>query len=254
MNSNNAGELEILQLNENLAETEFQAGLPPNLRHINNLIFYVNSGQFFSLKRQSIGSAGKLLGKRIFDLVFSSMVILVVFPWLFPIIAIAIKFSSKGPVIFKQLRSGKDNKPFVCYKFRTMRVNPMSDQLQATENDPRITSVGKYLRITSLDELPQFINVLLGDMSVVGPRPHMLSHTEKYAREIGNFMMRHYEKPGITGLAQVKGCRGETRDTSQMARRVRWDLWYIEKRSFIFDLKIIILTITAMLKGDINGA
>jgi lipopolysaccharide/colanic/teichoic acid biosynthesis glycosyltransferase len=192
--------------------------------------------------------------KRAFDLAFSLVVILAVFPWLFPLIALFIKLSSKGQVFFKQLRSGKGNRPFLCYKFRTMRLNSLSDKLQATKNDSRITPIGRFLRNTSMDELPQFFNVFLGNMSVVGPRPHMLLHTEKYSKEINKYMARHFVKQGITGLAQVHGCRGETTDKSMMDKRIQWDLRYIENWSFYSDLKIIFLTLTEMLRGKIKGA
>jgi putative colanic acid biosynthesis UDP-glucose lipid carrier transferase len=191
--------------------------------------------------------------KRIFDVSFSSLVIILIFPWLFPIIAILIKFSSQGPVFFKQARSGRGNEPFNCYKFRTMRVNAFANQLQATKNDSRITRVGAFLRKTSLDELPQFINVFIGNMSVVGPRPHMLSHTEKYSKEIDNFMVRHFVKAGITGLAQVKGFRGETTDPFQMEERVRYDIYYIENWTFYFDLQIIFITISEIFIGKNKG-
>ncbi len=191
--------------------------------------------------------------KRTFDIFFSTIVILLIFPWLFPIISIFIKFSSKGPVFFKQLRSGKNNKPFLCYKFRSMAINLEANTLQATKNDLRITKVGKFLRRSSLDELPQFFNVLIGNMSVVGPRPHMLSHTEKYSKEIDKFMFRHFVKAGITGLAQIKGFRGETSQPSKMIGRLRYDIYYIENWTFYFDIKIIFLTIIQIFRGKISG-
>lgn len=188
--------------------------------------------------------------KRVFDIVFSSFLILTVFSWLFPIIMIAIKLDSRGPVFFKQKRTGKNNEDFLCLKFRTMRINGDADHKQATKDDCRITAVGAFLRKTSLDELPQFINVLLGDMSVVGPRPHMLKHTEEYAKLIKKYMARHHVKPGITGLAQSKGYRGETQNVIDMQNRVRLDRFYIDNWSFILDLKIIIATVASMMRGD----
>lgn len=188
--------------------------------------------------------------KRVFDIIFSLSLILFVFSWLFPIIALAIRINSRGPVFFKQKRTGKDNADFLCWKFRTMYVNGDADSKQATKNDCRITAVGAFLRKTSIDELPQFLNVLQGSMSVVGPRPHMLKHTEEYSRLIKKFMLRHHVKPGITGLAQSKGYRGETRSLIDMKNRVTLDRFYIENWSFVLDLKIIVATIISMVKGD----
>jgi putative colanic acid biosynthesis UDP-glucose lipid carrier transferase len=188
--------------------------------------------------------------KRIFDITFSLLVIVFLLSWLLPIIALLIKLESKGPVFFKQLRSGRSNEPFYCLKFRSMTVNEHADKMQATKNDKRITRLGAFLRKTSLDELPQFFNVLIGNMSIVGPRPHMLSHTEQYAALIDKFMVRHFLKPGITGWAQVSGLRGETRTTEDMARRVEADVWYLENWSFLLDMKIIFLTVWNIVKGD----
>lgn len=188
--------------------------------------------------------------KRIFDVAFSTLVILFIFPWLFPIIATLIKLESPGPVFFKQKRSGLKNETFWCYKFRSMRVNCDSDRMQARKSDSRITKVGAFLRKTSLDELPQFFNVFLGNMSVVGPRPHMLTHTEEYRKQVNKFMARHFVKPGITGLAQAKGFRGETECISMMKHRIRLDRFYVDKWSVLFDVRIIVLTITSMLRGQ----
>ncbi|RCH55911.1 undecaprenyl-phosphate glucose phosphotransferase [Mucilaginibacter hurinus] len=188
--------------------------------------------------------------KRVFDIIFSLFIILFVFSWLFPILAIIIKLQSKGPVFFVQARSGRDNKTFNCYKFRSMKINDDSDKKQATRDDDRVTRIGKFMRKTSLDELPQFFNVLIGNMSVVGPRPHMLSHTEQYSLLIDKFMVRHFLKPGITGWAQVKGLRGETKTTDDMMARVEADVWYLENWSFLLDMKIIVLTLWNSVKGD----
>lgn len=187
--------------------------------------------------------------KRAFDIAFSSVVLLVLSITLFPIIALAIKLESKGPVFFAQLRPGKYNRLFWCYKFRTMRVNNEIEK-QATKDDQRITRVGKFLRKTSLDELPQFFNVLKGDMSVVGPRPNMISQLDYYSREIREYPLRHFITPGITGYAQVKGYRGETQEVYLMEKRVQYDLWYIENWSFQFDLQIIGQTVINMIKGE----
>lgn len=188
--------------------------------------------------------------KRAFDVVFSSLVIVFILSWLFPIIALMVKLESKGPVLFKQKRSGLKNNAFWCYKFRSMCVNAEADSKQCMKGDARITKVGAFLRKTSLDELPQFFNVLLGNMSVVGPRPHMLRHTEEYSKQINKFMARHFVKPGITGLAQAKGLRGETECMHLMNHRIRLDRFYVSKWSMIFDVRIIILTIISMMKGQ----
>jgi putative colanic acid biosysnthesis UDP-glucose lipid carrier transferase len=149
-----------------------------------------------------------------------------------------------------QLRSGKENKPFLCFKFRTMKVNVDADSVQATKSDPRITKLGTFLRKASIDELPQFFNVFVGNMSVVGPRPHMLKHTEEYSKLIDAFMGRHYVKPGITGLAQCMGYRGETKTLADMENRVRLDRYYIENWTFWLDIKIILLTIISLIRGS----
>jgi len=191
--------------------------------------------------------------KRVFDIIFSLFVIVFILTWLLPILAIIIKLQSKGPVFFMQARSGRDNIEFNCYKFRSMRINEDSDNRQATRNDDRITPIGKFMRKTSLDELPQFFNVLMGNMSVVGPRPHMLNHTKQYSILIDKYLVRHFLKPGITGWAQIQGFRGETKTTKEMASRVEADVWYLENWSFLFDLKIVFLTIWNAVRGEANA-
>jgi putative colanic acid biosynthesis UDP-glucose lipid carrier transferase len=191
--------------------------------------------------------------KRSFDLTFSFFFLLFIGSWLIPLVAILISRDSKGPVFFKQQRSGINNKPFTCYKFRTMKVNEDSDKKQATKSDSRITKVGAFLRKSNLDEVPQFINVLKGEMSVVGPRPHMLKHTEEFSQQVDKFMLRHYVKPGITGLAQAKGFRGETNTFFKLKNRVKLDRFYVENWSLLFDLKIIVSTVLVMFKGDENA-
>ncbi|MEL7532292.1 MAG: exopolysaccharide biosynthesis polyprenyl glycosylphosphotransferase [Bacteroidota bacterium] len=188
--------------------------------------------------------------KRAFDLVFSSLVILIFFPILFPLMAILIKLESKGPVIFKQLRTGKSGKNFWVYKFRTMTINEESDRLQATKGDQRITKVGALMRKLSIDEMPQFFNVLMGQMSVVGPRPHMLIHTAEYSQIIDKYLFRHFITPGITGHAQVHGLRGGTSDPELMKKRVEYDSWYIENWSLILDIKIIALTAWKIIRPE----
>lgn len=206
-----------------------------------------------SFRQEPLESTLNRTVKRTFDVVFSLLVIMVIFPWLFPIIILAVKLSSRGSVFFKQERTGEHNQVFWCYKFRTMRVNDLAHEQQATRHDTRITRVGRFLRQTNLDELPQFFNVLVGSMSVVGPRPHMLKHTEEYSALIQSYIVRQLIKPGITGWAQVNGFRGETNTLQQMEKRVEYDIWYIENWSLYLDLKILFRTITNMLRGDKNA-
>ena len=188
--------------------------------------------------------------KRIFDILFSLFVIVFVLSWLTPILAILIKLESKGPVFFKQSRNGFNYQEFDCYKFRSMTPNKNAHLYQATKGDLRVTKTGAFIRKTSIDELPQFFNVLFGDMSVVGPRPHMVSHTNLYAQRIDKFMVRHFVKPGITGLAQVSGFRGEVETDDDIISRVKYDIFYIENWSLLLDLKIIYQTLINALKGE----
>ncbi len=190
--------------------------------------------------------------KRAFDFCFSFLVIVFILSWLIPIIACFILIDSRGSIFFIQKRSGLNNLPFNCLKFRTMRVNDQAHTLQATKDDPRITNVGAFLRKTSLDELPQFFNTLWGNMSVVGPRPHPLKLTEEYSQKVDKYMVRHTVKPGITGLSQIMGYRGETKELYQMKMRARVDRFYIENWSFYLDLKVILYTIISILKKDEN--
>lgn len=190
------------------------------------------------------------LVKRTFDILFSLTVLIGVMSWLFPIIALLIKRSSKGPVLFKQSRNGVNNEPFYCYKFRTMELNNEADLKWAEKNDPRITKVGRFLRATSLDEFPQFINVLLGQMSIVGPRPHPINLNDTYRDQVQKYSKRHASKPGITGLAQAMGYRGEIQEFYQMSSRVRLDRFYLQNWTFWLDLKIIFLTIFSILQGQ----
>ena len=181
--------------------------------------------------------------KRSFDLFVSGFCILFVFSWLFPILAIIIRMTSKGPVFFRQSRTGLNNKTFQCYKFRSMYLNKDSDKKQTTSGDPRITLVGKFIRKHSIDELPQFFNVFIGHMSLVGPRPHMLNQTEEYSKRIEFYLTRHYIRPGITGWAQVNGYRGVTDKLWKMEKRVEYDIDYIERWNFWWDIKILWLTV-----------
>jgi len=214
--------------------------------------FYENT-PVLMFRPEPLEFASNRLLKKIFDVCFSGLVILLIFPWLFPIIMIIIKLESPGPVFFKQERSGRDNRSFMCMKFRSMYVNGLAHNKQAERGDSRITRFGAFIRKTSLDELPQFFNVFLGDMSVVGPRPHMVNLAKEYSDLINNYLVRQYAKPGITGWAQVNGFRGETKVLSDMENRVEYDIWYIENWSFLLDIKIIIKTVINIFKGEENA-
>jgi len=187
------------------------------------------------------------LSKRLFDVLFSIVVFFLVLIWLIPVLALIILIDSKGHVFFRQKRTGMRGEEFTCYKFRTMRINSMADKTQATKNDARITKVGQFLRKSSLDELPQFWNVLLNDMSVVGPRPHMLAHTDEFSKRTENYFERHSIKPGITGMAQINGFRGEISDQAELEGRIKWDRYYVENWTLMLDLQIIMKTIIQML-------
>jgi len=188
--------------------------------------------------------------KRGFDIIFSLFVCVFVLSWLYPILWIIIKLESKGPAIFTQEREGLNGESFTCYKFRSMRLNKMSDKVHASKNDPRVTKTGSFMRKTSIDELPQFMNVLKGDMSVVGPRPHVEALSLEYQAEVDDYLKRHAMKPGITGLAQVTGYRGEVLKRNDIKNRVRMDIFYIENWSFLLDIKIIIMTLLNVFKGE----
>lgn len=213
----------------------------------------MNNFHIIKPRYEPLQNAHNRLIKRIFDIVFSVLVILLILSWLYPLLAYLIKKQSKGPVLFKQMRTGKKNEPFWCYKFRSMYINAGDESQQAKKDDARVTPIGKFLRRSSLDEMPQFFNVLMGNMSVVGPRPHMIKHTTDYNDHINNFMVRHFVKPGITGLAQVSGLRGETKRVSDMKRRVSTDIEYVQRWSLITDIKICLLTVIVTLKGDENA-
>ncbi len=188
--------------------------------------------------------------KRLFDIVFSLLVIVFVLSWLTPILYVLIKRESKGPLFFKQVRDGLRGDNFSCYKYRSMGINKRSELDQTSKNDTRITKVGRVIRKTSIDELPQFFNVLKGEMSVVGPRPHMMSQSALFIKIVDNYMVRHFVKPGITGLAQVKGYRGEIESDDDIIKRVKYDIFYLENWSFVLDINIIIRTILNVFKGE----
>lgn len=202
-----------------------------------------------SLRKTALHDPINKIVKRSFDIIFSAFVIVFILSWLIPILAILIKLESKGPIFFKQGRPGLDENEFFCYKFRSMRVN-QTTELEAKKDDPRVTRIGRFIRKTSIDETPQFLNVLLGDMSVVGPRPHLWAQNYVYGQKIKKYMIRHYIKPGITGLAQVRGYRGEIETDEDMINRIKFDVFYIENWSLLLDVKIIIQTVVNIFKGE----
>lgn len=214
------------------------------------IINYVRDLPVLSLRSEPLDDVGNRFKKRTLDVLVSSLVCVFILSWLVPLLGLLIKLESRGPIFFAQIRSGRNNKTFRCYKFRSMRVNKESDTKQATKNDNRITRIGKFIRKTSLDEFPQFINVLKGEMSLVGPRPHMVKHTTDYSKIVDQFMVRQFLKPGITGWAQVNGLRGEITDNEQIINRVNEDLWYLENWTIWLDIRIMFLTVYKVFKGD----
>lgn len=191
--------------------------------------------------------------KRVMDVTVAMTFILLVMSWLYPIVAILIKLTSKGPVFFIQKRTGYKGIEFDCFKFRTMLVNDDADTKQATSNDKRITTVGKILRATHLDETPQFFNVLLGDMTIVGPRPHMLYHTRYYAQLIPYYNLRHEATPGMTGMAQIKGYIGEINQERELRKRIQWDIYYLKNRSIWLDINIVFTTFAQVIGKAVGG-
>ena len=190
--------------------------------------------------------------KRIFDIVISASVIVFVLSWLIPLFGLIIKLQSRGPILFTQSRNGENGLPFRCYKFRSMVVNKNSEKVFADHNDKRLTNFGRFIRITALDELPQFINVLIGDMSIIGPRPHPILLNKEYELKIQKFNKRHQFKPGITGLAQISGFRGKIKNFSDMNSRVKLDRYYFKNWSFYFDVKIFLLTVIKMIRFNLS--
>jgi len=216
-------------------------------------IDYLGSIPMFSVRKEPLDDVANRMRKRFYDLVISGAVIIFILSWLIPLLAIIIWLDSRGSVFFIQKRTGINNKPFNCIKFRSMKSNKEADKKQATKNDPRITRVGRFLRKTNIDELPQFLNVFMSDMSVVGPRPHMIKHTEDYSKLVRQYMVRQFLKPGITGWAQMHGLRGEIKTIDQIENRVELDLWYLENWSLWLDTKIILMTAYNMLRGEKNA-
>jgi len=216
-------------------------------------IDYLEDMPVLSLRREPLEDLGNQIRRRIFDVVVSLLVVVFVLSWMVPLVGLAILLESRGPVFFVQARSGKNNRSFPCLKFRSMVKNNSAEHRQATRNDSRVTRVGRFLRRTSIDEFPQFLNVLKGDMSIVGPRPHMLKHTSDYSELLDQFMIRQFVKPGITGWAQVNGYRGETRDLIQMQRRIEHDIWYLENWSLWLDVRIVFMTVFNLFRREANA-
>ena len=218
-----------------------------------NIEFYDDTLVVLNVKKLPFEFSENYIIKRTFDIIFSIIVCLFILTWLVPILWILVKIESKGPLIFSQKREGLDGINFVCYKFRSMKLNTQSDKVHAVENDIRVTRIGSFIRKTSIDELPQFLNVIKGDMSVVGPRPHLPSLSSEYQKDVDDYFKRHAVKPGITGLAQVSGYRGEIKKRSDIKNRVRLDIFYIENWSFLLDVKIILMTVFNVFKGEENA-
>jgi putative colanic acid biosynthesis UDP-glucose lipid carrier transferase len=233
-------------------ENKIEIKFIPGAKEIYSKKLKINYYEMFpvlSMQKTVLHDPATKLVKRIFDIIFSLIIIVFILSWFIPLLSLLIKLESKGPVFFKQGRPGLDEKEFFCYKFRSMKLNETTEK-EASKNDPRVTKIGRIIRKTSIDELPQFINVFLGDMSVVGPRPHLWSQNKSYGKKINKYMVRHYVKPGITGLAQVKGFRGEIESDEDMRCRIKFDVFYIDNWALILDIKIIVQTVLNILKGE----
>ncbi len=217
------------------------------------VVGYFSDMPVLALREDPLEDIGNRIKKRTVDLFVSAFVILFILSWLIPLIAFLIKIESKGPIFFKQQRSGKNDQPFYCLKFRSMQMNTTADELSATKNDPRVTRIGRFLRKSSLDEFPQFINVFLGEMSLVGPRPHMLKHSSEFSKNVAHYMSRQFLKPGITGWAQINSFRGEIKCQAEIEGRVASDLWYFENWTIWLDIRIMILTFYQIFSGHKNA-
>lgn len=213
-------------------------------------IEYYGELPILSLRKEPLHDVGNRIKKRALDITVSSLVTVFILSWLMPLLGLLIFIESGWPVFFKQLRTGKNKKPFYCWKFRSMKPNKDADTQQATRNDARVTTLGKILRKTSLDEFPQFLNVLRGEMSLVGPRPHMIKHTNDYSKVVDEYMVRQFIKPGITGWAQINGYRGEINNPDQIKMRVNKDIWYLENWTLWLDLQILFLTVYYIFRED----
>lgn len=247
-------ESQIKEINKFAIEKKIALKLIPNANELysknQTVEYYDDTLVVLNVKKLPFEFTENFYIKRIFDIFFSLFVCIFLLSWLIPILWVLVKLESKGPLIFKQYREGINGSEFVCYKFRSMKINDNSDKVHATKNDSRVTKIGAFLRKTSMDELPQFFNVLLGDMSVVGPRPHLESLSLEYQKDVDDYLKRHIVKPGITGLAQISGYRGEIKKKSDIKNRVRFDIFYIENWSFFLDIKIIIQTVFNVFQGE----
>ena len=244
----------IIQIADNL---NIKAGSIPDLPYYdfkNFFISKISTVPYISVNKLPLDNSFNVFSKRVFDLVFSSLVIVFILSWMIPLFGLFIKISSKGPVLFVQKREGFKANYFDCFKFRSMIVNSVSDTKMADDNDNRLTKFGKFLRLSTLDEMPQFINVFLGDMSIVGPRPHPVSLNKKYNKDIINFNKRHRFKPGVTGLAQSKGYSGFIKSNQDMIERVKMDIFYYKNWSLLLDFKIVLKTVGILINGILKRA
>lgn len=249
---------ELYSLAEEAEKNFIRFRFVPDLRNFIDRkvhVDFIENMPVLSLRAEPLSYKTAQIKKRIFDVVMSSLIIVFLLSWLLPLLAILIKLDSKGPVFFTQKRSGKNNQPFSCLKLRSLKAHDHADGAtnQVTKDDERVTKVGRFLRKTNLDELPQFFNVLRGQMSIVGARPHMLRHTVDFATIETEYMLRHLTKPGVTGWAQINGYRGEIKQVNQLKKRIEHDIWYIENWNIWLDVKIVFLTVYVTLKGDKNA-
>ncbi|MFM7629354.1 MAG: exopolysaccharide biosynthesis polyprenyl glycosylphosphotransferase [Algoriphagus sp.] len=229
--------------------------IPGQSLQLEKSLSFSRYGDFFVINVNEIplDSVLNRMAKRVFDLAFAGMVAVFILSWLIPLVGLLIKLESRGPIFFIQKRNGLNNRVFNCLKFRSMTPNDYADSLQATKEDPRVTRIGAFLRHTSLDEMPQFLNVIMGDMSIVGPRPHTLPMNETFKNQIVRYNARHKIKPGITGLAQVRGYRGEIENNFQIRSRVRLDAFYINNWTFLLDIEIMIKTVYELIFNRENA-
>lgn len=216
-------------------------------------IEYFGDIPILSLRSEPLDDVSNRIKKRGLDVMVSSLAIIFILSWMVPIVGFLVFLESGWPIFFKQLRTGKNKKNFYCWKFRSMKTNADANLKQATQDDARITRIGKFIRKTSLDEFPQFFNVLRGEMSLVGPRPHMVKHTSDYSKVVDEYMIRQFIKPGITGWAQINGFRGEITNPDQIKMRVNKDLWYLENWTLWLDIQILFLTVYHVFRGDKNA-
>ena len=245
---------EVKKINKFAIDKNIVLKLIPNAIELSSknqsIEYYDDALMVLNVNKLPFDFAENFYVKRFFDILFSIFVCVFILSWLMPILWILVKLESKGPLVFKQGREGINGKEFICYKFRSMRANNLPGREHVIINDKRVTRIGSFLRKTSMDELPQFLNVLFGDMSVVGPRPHLESLSLEYQKDVDDYLKRHIVKPGITGLAQVSGYRGEIQRKSDIKNRIRLDIFYIENWSFLLDIKIIIKTILNVFTGE----